>query len=401
MTRLTFLASGFLVVLGSTLLLLGGSYASAHHADHTHDAPEAILTGLENVDLPNRVVRNNIVLEYLVTSDTDALDSATDAAVTNWNDGLRNYSPNLLTKYPFHKNPGYDDPNANVRVIGYLDVFPDYAFDHRCSVGAHACVEDELNPDDDHSVNMNATPLYVIVNLSAVTTDAHKRGDIAHEFGHVLFFNEHYTCLNCSCTSGYSATYYSVLDKWECDSLEGPSTHDRQDFFDAYQPKDVPGPSSMTIGTGTVQLNWSNSALHNIFRFYYNRQTDTNGAFVDDGYTSDKFTVSKVYSVADGNRYCAKSNGVSDAGFQGGNIFSPRTFFGCWSQTTGAAGRLLATSHRLFGSELRVRNLSGGTRDIAILSSAFTGIGCNTATIPNNGPTLVPLASASVSIRIF
>ncbi len=130
--RLSILAT---VVTALGVLLIITNVVSAKHSGRTHNNPEAILPGLENADLPPKVVENiSGGNEYVVTSDTEALHAATDAVVTNWNNGLRNYAPNNLTKYVFHKNPGYFDPTANVRVVGYYGS----DFDLRCKPGGHA-----------------------------------------------------------------------------------------------------------------------------------------------------------------------------------------------------------------------------------------------------------------------
>jgi hypothetical protein len=358
-----------------------GLASAAHTTPITHDNPEAILGGLVNSDLPPRIVVNSPGNDYLITSDTDVLDAAVNQAVINWNDGLRNFAPTSLNKFPFHKNPGADDPAANVRVVGY----PTAEYDLRCNPGGHACVQDELVPDGDNLVNFFASPLYIIVNTSLVTTENHKRGDIAHEMGHVLFFGEHYTSLSGPCNSGYSGSYFSVMDLWECDALEGPSSHDRQDCYGAYRPQDAPASVNMTINSSSqATIGWSNSDLHNVARFFWQRETDTNGTIIDNGNTTDKFTVSKAFTgIVDGQRRCAKVQGRSGAGFVGGNDLSPRGFYGCYSRANGAAGVLLATSHRLFGSQITIRNASGGTRQINVLGPALQNVGCSPSNVGN------------------
>jgi hypothetical protein len=76
-------------------------------------------------------------------------------------------------------------------------------------------------------------------------------------------------------------------------------------------------------------------------------------------------------------------HGHSDAGFQSGNEETARTYYGCYSRQTGSAGRLIATSHRVYGSQVQVRNSSGGTREIIVLGPAFQGVGCGAQSITN------------------
>lgn len=151
-------------------------------------------------------------------------------------------------------------------------------------------------------------------------------------------------------------------------------------------------------GSSTVTLNWSNNGQHNVSKFYFSRHTDTDGSLVDSGYTANKSTTSKSYSVGDNHRYCAKANGFSDAGFQGLNAFSPNTFYGCWTRKTGNAGRLMATSHRAYGSVIKVKNLSGGPRDIIVTGPGLQNIGCSWQSIAYNG---TYSCTASVGIRQY
>ncbi|HXK34503.1 MAG TPA: hypothetical protein VNM91_10870 [Dehalococcoidia bacterium] len=357
---------------------------TAHHVDYTHNNPEVILPGLESSDLPPRIVLNSPgpQTEYLVTSITDSLDSATVQAITNWNTGLRNFAPNSLNKYPLHFNL-HDDPNANVIVVGYDSA----GFGPRCSPGNHGCVQDDLIPDNDTSVYMYATPLYVIINLTAVTTEAHKRGDIAHELGHLLFLNEHYTPGTGNCGQGFSLAYTSVMDYWECDFLEGPAQHDRDDFYQAYKPQATPSGVAMApSSSSSATLSWSNASWHNIARFRWVRLTDTAGSLVDAGDTQNKGTTSTSFgSIADGHRRCVRIHGKSDAGYQNGAELSPRSFYGCYSRVNGNAGRFLATSHRLYGSLIQVRNAASGTRTINVLGPQLQGVGCSPASVPAGG----------------
>jgi len=72
------------------------------------------------------------------------------------------------------------------------------------------------------------------------------------------------------------------MDFWECDFLESPSSHDKSDFFAAYKPQDAPQSITMAINSSSqTTIGWSNASLHNIARFFWQREGDTNGSLID------------------------------------------------------------------------------------------------------------------------
>lgn len=82
-----------------------------------------------------------------------------------------------------------------------------------------------------------------------------------------------------------------------------------------------------------------------------------------------------------GSRYCLADQIHNTIGYPGGRSWSPRSQYSCvGAAQSQSAGFLVATSDRASSSGndlyLRVRNQSGGTRNLGIFGPSLQDIGC-------------------------
>lgn len=331
-----------------------------------------------------QIYRNIAPNEFRVGSFTDALDSLTSTAVTDWNNALRS-SPNSLTKYPLHCCYTDDGANANVQVWGFTGA----EFDGHCGTEAIACVEDDLTPGDT-SWDAYRLPQYVIVDLNFGAT----RDTLNHELGHVVaILNEHYNP-DGSCGYPWGTT---IMDGSGCGAV-APTEHDEDDFWDLLKPQEIPNPTTMTINSSSsVTFGWSSSAgvRHNVSKFYLPRKTDTNGTVIDWLYPDRSASTQPYTNIGTPSRWCVTAQGYSEAGFKSLNPWTGASYHGCISRFKGDAGNFLATTQREYGLRVRVRNNSGGSRYIWALGPGLQNIGCTEQLIANGG-TYNCLASVSI-----
>jgi hypothetical protein len=287
-----------------------------------------------------------------------------------------------------------------VRVYGFAhDVFVTHCANGDLNTTIRGCVEDDLTPGNCPSdcVNIAARPLYVIIDTDHITQNV-----VDHELGHVLYFGEHYIknpdgTYSCGYPSGTT-----VMDAIGCGATS-PQAHDRNDFFNVYKPQDTPNATTMTPGSSTqVTYAWNSGAAyrHNIESFYVDKTSDTNTTVLQFNNVSVLFS-SQSYSIADEGRFCATARGFSNAGFTGGNPWTPYPYYGCANRRTGpnAGGPFVATSQREYGSRIKVRNDAGATRYIKVVGPSGENVGCSTAISTANGATYQCVAS--VTIRQF
>lgn len=367
-----------LLLMGlASVAVSGMRIAEGLHRDWGH--PGYLLQEYESY-LPDEVMVNSpgspCGTEYLVTSISDSFDSATDYAVTNWNNALRNYDPSRLTKYVFHKNSGYDDPSpcVNIKVWG-LDSATHAR--HCGSATAHGCLEDDNQPDDT-SFSFANRPLWAIMNEGDLTFLPHKVSDLAHELGHALVLGEHGgTSYNCESIMGHSYGNCGTI-------ISSPTEHDRYDFYAAYKPQDSANPTGMQIDSSSrVTFGWSTAQTDNHTGFWWTKETDAPGSQLAYGVVA-RNTTSVNYlqlgSLSNGSRWCVRVNPYTEAGFPGLLPFGPSSKYGCVDRETGpsAGGPFVATTHRLPNGKVRinVKNYSSGTRYMNVTGSNLANIGC-------------------------
>jgi len=381
-TLVLFLAAGLVAVALGGMRIAQGTHSQWGHSGYL----------LHSTYLPDEVMLNTTGspcgTEYLVTSITDSFDSATSSAVTNWNNTLRDYDPNRLTKYVFHYNVA-DDPSSCVNIRVWAVDSGTHA--QQCGSAAyHGCLEDDDLPESPPVLVLSKRPLWVIMDAGEVTLADHKISDTAHEMGHALIFGEHAgTSYNCESIMGHSSTENSQT--YCSQTIVVPTSHDRNDFYAAYKPQDSANPTSMTIDSSSkVTFDWSSAQLDNIVGFYWFRETDAPGSGIASGTVSRTTTSKQFTGIANGDRWCVRVNGYTTAGFPSLLPFSPSSRYGCVSKGTGpsAGGPFVATTHRNSSDNLRIRvkNYSGGQRAMIVTGpSLYDGIGCPNQSVANGG----------------
>lgn len=309
----------------------------------------------------NRLLHNVAGEEYIVTSaaGTPVLQIVqVQAAVTAWNNALRS-TPNSITKYPLHYNAPVD-PNANI-IVRFVDRA---TIDRQCSTNpaVKAC-------------NDKAFPLTTIwVLQSAASTRI-----VTHELGHTLWYDDYYYS-NYTCVPGYT----SIMD---CEDITDPP--DEVDFQYHYEPTyqsaDNTYPDTWTSTWSALyqigSVNLAFPATNVDYGYYWEKLADTGGAVLGNGYTTVN-TNSKSFDYNVGSRYCALSKIYNEVGYPGTRPWSPRSQYSCIGAAQSQnAGFLLSTSDRFNATtttlNIRVRNFSGGTRNLGIFGYPnFDDIGC-------------------------
>jgi hypothetical protein len=333
-----------------------------------------------NQQAPSQILHNVPGDDLLVTSagSASALHHQQVAlAITAWNNALQS-SPNSLSKYALHYSGTYD-PNANVVVE-----FVEHAeIDEHCTIGgrvAPACNDG------------TTLPVTIYVDKTQSTTLL-----VTHELGHPLQFTDQYYY-----PSGTCSPAVTVMD---CEGIQ--ENTDEVDFRARYRPQlqsanaTYPDTWSATWTVyygGEVKLFSAASQVE--YLYYWDKYSDSNGIVVDTD-TTPANDRDLHFGYVVGTRYCVATLLYNEVGYAAGSggAWSPRSQFSCIGAAQDQdAGFLLATSDRnnplSNNLYLRVRNLSGGTRNVAIFGPNFADIGCGFQNLSNGSTRLCYISLA-------
>lgn len=128
-------------------------------------------------------------------------------------------------------------------------------------------------------------------------------------------------------------------------------------------------------------------------RYFTEWRNDTGGSFLGSRYDNATPELGSItsfvpFTLGSTARMCAHTRGVSNAGFTGGTENGPYGHYGCvtkWSGPQTSAGPFVATSHRAYGSVIKVTNYSGSSRDIRVLGPSLQDVGCSLQRVSNGG----------------
>jgi hypothetical protein len=236
-----------------------------------------------------------------------------------------------------------------------------------------------------------------------IDTDHITQNLLDHEFGHTLYFGEHYVITDPGPPPKFACGYSpgtTVMDAIGCGAT-APQLHDRNDFYNVYKPQDALNSTTMNPDSAsqvTYAWNTSSSVRHNIESFYVDATTDTNTTVIQFNLVSPLFSSQSYVGIPDESRFCATARGFSNAGYTGGNPWTPYPYYGCMNRRTGpnAGGPFAVTSQREFGSRIKARNGSGGTRYIKVVGPNGENVGCSTVQNISNGGLYQCVASVGI-----
>jgi len=306
------------------------------------------------------LIHNAAFDDYLVTvlsaGSTAAQRQTVFAAIANWNNALRG-APNYLTKYPLHFNMT-DDPNANV-VVSFVNSLP-------CPGGGDAC-NDQQYP---------TTHVYVKKTVTSTAL-------VTHELGHSLWYSDqYYPGFGCSPAD-------TIMNSNAPTCKQNITATDKNDFMSRYSPAwattNATYPHTWSAQwnavykLGSVNLNVPTRFVE--WNYYWQQFSDTNGGQLSAAYDAKDNTVHE-YTYNLGSRYCVTSKLYNEVGYPGAQSWSPRSQYSCVGAAQREdAGFFLATSDRTGPSSgtlyIRVKNFSGGTRNLGIFGPNFENIGCD------------------------
>ncbi len=368
------------IIITTAIAILVSSPSEAYYGDPRFTASQPLIL--------NRLLHNDFDAEeeFIVTVDegcNGATIGKTRNAVQQWNDALRS-SPNSITKYPFHTSltTGCDDEDANI-LVNWVSAA---TIDAKCPVDADACTD----------------LAYPITKIWIDSTASNTL--VAHELGHSLWYTDQYYyhgspleihCANGQTEGGHShATYTSIMD---CDGIT--ESTDEYDFLYRYKPTyQTTNPTypdtwgSVWNGVyyvGDIDVATATSWVE--YKYFWEKLTDTNGSVLEAVYQDQDLTNNspiKNYVINLGSRFCIRTKMYNEIGYTGTDPWSARSQHSCVGAAQSQnAGFLLATTDRANATSntlyIRVKNFSGGFRNLGIFGPSFQNIGCGYQNLAN------------------
>jgi hypothetical protein len=362
--------AALVAILGT--LAMEPQTALGNHADnvHTTDFGPAIY----DRRLPPEVTFNEPGMGWRVGAFTADAELLVPSAVADWNARLQ-MAPNNLTKLPLHyqSSYNYDLAVATVRVWVSEGDLTDV-----CGGSAQGCVRDD-NDIGNTTTDLVQRPFHVFVSTTASSSAAYTA---RHELGHVLFHNEHYL------VGGSCGGWTSVMNQYGC-GTDTPATHDGSDFYSGYHPADSPAPATASPSSSSqVTYIWTSveSARHNISRYHWQKLSDRNGSVLSDGTVNATPELGGIvgsmgYPVGTAggtdSRFCFRVRGLTDAGFQASDVYSPFTAHGCVSRSVSPYPTSFMAASYVSGSSVyvKVRNGSSTTRYFQVTGPNLENLG--------------------------
>lgn len=381
--RLSVLALAF----GVTVFLFPAYHAQGNHENdpgmHLTPAGDTAVYGGR---LAPGVVINEAggAKEWRVGAMTAAAQLYVPSAVNDWNSTLQT-APNSLStsKFVFHWQSSFDfNPGAvNIQVQVIAD--PN-ALQTQCGT-APACNTTGIlggtiwvDSDADYDNDNNGTYETHITRSAAMMDSL-----LTHELGHSLELADHYNTITKAC-GGYA----SVMDCSNESNLV-PTTHDENDFYAGYKPKDAPSSPTMSIGSGSqVTYGWNSaeSERHNISDYWIQQLSDRNGSVVQEfvgnaQVETGAIVSSKALTIGSGggtaSRFCIHTTGFSSAGYQGLVPFGIYAAYGCASRSVSPYSTSYVATSEVSGSSIliRVRNSSASARYFQVVGPGIENLG--------------------------